>query len=378
MEQKSWIKSHLWVVIVAVIAVAVIVVIAVSTNTGKDNEKETKPANGEVTSEETTADEENTEENTPEVEETTELVTPEEITTGEEGTTVPPTVDSGAADDTREDPELATEPDTEPVTEPATEKETEKVTEPAMENTTVKPSETPTQKPTVAPTQPATEKQTEKVTQPVVKTDEQKFKEAGGTYMANSDGTITITGGNLTGDVVIPSSIDGKKVTAVAENAFGENMSITSLTVNTEVIERGAFYDCDNLESVVIGPEVREIGGLAFVGCDNLVSVTFNNNRITELRGQTFDDCKKLTSLTIPASINRLAANFLQQRSTYYVPGGTEMHYDVPPFTLTVLAPKGSIELYVEFWGEVEELGKDLDTVINSIEGRGHVTVVYK
>lgn len=378
MEQKSWIKSHLWVVIVAVIAVAVIVVIAVSTNTGKDNEKETKPANGEVTSEETTADEENTEENTPEVEETTELVTPEEITTGEEGTTVPPTVDSGAADDTREDPELATEPDTEPVTEPATEKETEKVTEPAMENTTVKPSETPTQKPTVTPTQPATEKQTEKVTQPVVKTDEQKFKEAGGTYMANSDGTITITGGNLTGNVVIPSSIDGKKVTAVAEEAFLNNMGLTSVTINSEVIENYAFWGCDNLESVVIGPEVREIGISAFNGCDNLVSVTFNNNRITEIKAQTFDGCKKLTSLTIPASINRLAANFLQQPSTYYVPGGTEMVYDIPPFTLTVLAPKGSIEVYFDLWGEHMELGTDLDTLMNKSPGRTNVTVVYK
>ena len=90
-------------------------------------------------------------------------------------------------------------------------------------------------------------------------------------YIENDDGTVTITGYNgFDTEIVIPSEINGKKVTAIGKddgsNTF-ENRDIKSVTIPASVkqINRLAFV-CDELSSITIyGMDVK-IDTNAFTG----------------------------------------------------------------------------------------------------------------
>lgn len=101
------------------------------------------------------------------------------------------------------------------------------------------------------------------------------------TYEENEDGTITITA--YTGDeeeLVIPSEIDGKTVSAIGSGIFsplnGGNSTVKKITVPASVktIGEEAFACADALEEVYIEDGVTEIGELAFSGCMNLKKIT--------------------------------------------------------------------------------------------------------
>lgn len=89
--------------------------------------------------------------------------------------------------------------------------------------------------------------------------------------------TIVITGyeGIITGDITIPSEIDGFEVTA---------------------IEAYAFYYCDGLNNVIISNGITSIGTCAFGYCADLTSVTIPNS-ITNIGNWAFDGCDKLTKV---------------------------------------------------------------------------------
>ena len=97
---------------------------------------------------------------------------------------------------------------------------------------------------------------------------------------------IAITNYNekLTGDIVIPSEINGKPVT---------------------VIESYAFYNCTNLASVEIPESVTNIGLGAFIGCMRLTSVAIPKN-ISVIERDTFKNCESLTSAEIPENVKSI------------------------------------------------------------------------
>ncbi|WP_461257089.1 SUMF1/EgtB/PvdO family nonheme iron enzyme [Treponema sp. R80B11-R83G3] len=95
----------------------------------------------------------------------------------------------------------------------------------------------------------------------------------------NRSGGITITRyTGTTTNVVIPSTIEGIRVTEIGGYAF-DSKNIISVTVPDSVTSIGkyAFKDCDNLSSVTIGNSVTKIGEEAFEGC-KLTSVTIGNS----------------------------------------------------------------------------------------------------
>lgn len=261
------------------------------------------------------------------------------------GTSPNKETENDAPTDAPTDANKETEKETEPSDEG--EKETEPVTDPVVEGT-LAPTVAPTIPPTVAPTEPQTPAPTVPPTEPPTEapkplTDEEKLKAMGVTYEANAEGGVTITGGNLTGDVVIPATIDGKEVT-VGYIAFDNTSGITSLVINCKTIDDFAFGRIDTLKTVVIGADVEVLGAGAFDGCKNLESVTFLGEKITEIPNGLFGGCLKLLSLTLPRSVNKVYAGSLCATAGEYAmatypgafPPDSEWGPIVPAFTLYV------------------------------------------
>lgn len=121
----------------------------------------------------------------------------------------------------------------------------------------------------------------------------------------NGDGTVSVKKLKYaaSGNVEIPSEIDGKKVTLIKENAFNGQSKITSLKVLDNVtIEGWAFIYMDELECVELGSgcsivqNEKNVTSL-FYKSDKLASVTIGEN--CNIAKNTFADLPALTSVKI-------------------------------------------------------------------------------
>jgi len=139
------------------------------------------------------------------------------------------------------------------------------------------------------------------------------------------DGGATITGyvEELSGDLVIPSELDGHPVTSIGEWAFKDCISLTGLT---------------------IGSNVASIGDLAFFACESLISVTLPDS-VTSIGSLAFADCFSLSSVTIPAGVTNISNDAFQ-----ISPELAGFHAKV---TLTLYVEKGS---YAEQYAEANNL----------------------
>lgn len=187
-------------------------------------------------------------------------------------------------------------------------------------------------------------------------------------YNLLADGTYEAT--NYTGDechVLIPSTINGKPVTAISDRAFDSNESIVEVIVPESVTKIGsrAFNGCYNLKSVKLHDGITEMGSGAFYncslsdgftipagvktlkyrlfsntqlkkivipatveiieteafwGCDNLESVTISEG-VRAICGDAFARCDKLTSFHVPSTA------IIGSAREYYV-GSDGYYYD--------------------------------------------------
>ena len=136
---------------------------------------------------------------------------------------------------------------------------------------------------------------------------------AGGTNtLAVTYYSETVASNNhVSGDVVIPSSVEHNNVTysvtSIGSSAFAGCRSLTSVSIPNSVtsIESYAFSDCSGLTSVSIPNSVTSIEGGAFKNCSGLTSVTIPNS-VTSIRSATFEACSSLTSVTIPNSVTSI------------------------------------------------------------------------
>lgn len=126
--------------------------------------------------------------------------------------------------------------------------------------------------------------------------------------------------------VEIPSTINGKDVTIIKENAFAYEKSINEITLPSTIkeIQEGAFMTieiqsiilpeglekignyvfstCLKLEEIVIPSTVVYLGEGIFSHCKKLVSVVFEND-LTSIPVDTFRGCESFTTFTVPEGV---------------------------------------------------------------------------
>lgn len=122
-------------------------------------------------------------------------------------------------------------------------------------------------------------------------------------------------------DVVIPSELNGYKITEIKDDVFQNNINLMSVSVPDTVrrIGNNAFWQCLNLEKVVLPETIDCIGNNAFDGCINLSEINIPqeaeyigscafartkiksaviSENIGEVGATVFDECTALTSIT--------------------------------------------------------------------------------
>ena len=120
---------------------------------------------------------------------------------------------------------------------------------------------------------------------------------------------ISIT---ATGDLNIPSSLDGHPVVGIGSRAFYACNKITSVTIPEGVtyIDFAAFYNCTSLEEVNLPSSLNEIGMYAFGYCIKLEDINFTvPGNIEKIYAYAFTHCSALESVTIPQTVTLIAAN---------------------------------------------------------------------
>ncbi len=129
-----------------------------------------------------------------------------------------------------------------------------------------------------------------------------------------SGSSATVTGYKGSGgSVTVPSMLGGATVTAIADYAFENNTSITSVSVPSTVtsIGKGAFANCTSLTSVSLPSGLRSLGNTAFKNCTRLSSVNIPSGLSTIPAG-AFQGCAALTAVTIQSTVTSIGTNAFQ------------------------------------------------------------------
>ena len=177
-------------------------------------------------------------------------------------------------------------------------------------------------------------------------------------YIILDDGTVEIkTYMGDASEVIIPNTIDGKKVTSIGDEAFYENKNLEKITIpdsvtnignaafsgtawyenqpdgmvflgkvlyaykgimygNTNIvipdgtvsISKNAFCGYLGLTKVTIPSSLKKIGEYAFGSCSSLRDITFSNG-LTDIGDKAFYDCYGLTDITLPESVTSIGNN---------------------------------------------------------------------
>ncbi len=132
-------------------------------------------------------------------------------------------------------------------------------------------------------------------------------------YTVNENNYVTIT--KFIGkqkEVIIPSAIDGKPITAIGESAFAYNTDITSVIIKNNIVGIGvkAFYSCDNLASIVLSDNITNIGYSAFEKCYKLISFTIPED-VTNIPSWCFYECSSLETIYIGKKLASIEGSIL-------------------------------------------------------------------
>ena len=125
------------------------------------------------------------------------------------------------------------------------------------------------------------------------------------TFELQWDGTkyayaVTDCNSSAEGELIIPSTYNGRAVTAIGNYAFDSCGYLTKVTIPDSVLTIGdyAFYLCQRMTTVTISNSITSIGHCAFEWCYVLTSVTIPSN-VTTIGERAFAVCAGLRSIWV-------------------------------------------------------------------------------
>ena len=130
---------------------------------------------------------------------------------------------------------------------------------------------------------------------------EAKFEVIDGLRFLLEPGTKTAsleanTNGKYSGAIVVPEKVKSSDGVDYSVTSFGES----------------CFEDCRDLTSITIPSSVTSLGGSCFSGCSGLTSITIPSS-VTSLGSACFRYCSSLPSITIPSSVTSLGRSCFSQ-----------------------------------------------------------------
>lgn len=107
-------------------------------------------------------------------------------------------------------------------------------------------------------------------------------------------------------EVIIPESVNGKKVVGIGNEAFMENKTITSVVIPDTVTTIGdsAFFACQSLSSINMPKQLKTISRCAF-GATNIEEFVAPDS-LLEIGDAAFSDCKNLKSITLSTGLRTI------------------------------------------------------------------------
>ncbi len=153
----------------------------------------------------------------------------------------------------------------------------------------------------------------------------------------NDDDRLTITGYTGPGGaVVVPANIGGVPVVSIGEFAFFDKDNITSIVLPEGIVSIGleAFLSCEGLTDFTIPDSVTYIGTYAFAFCNNITQITIPEN-VSTIETLAFASMTSLTKFIV----NPLNPNFTSdgavlfnadQSTLIQYPGGLFGTYTIP------------------------------------------------
>lgn len=200
-------------------------------------------------------------------------------------------------------------------------------------------------------------------------------------YHVTEEGVVEIEGveeGVTT--VAIPKEVtfeeETYQVKAIAENAFAQNRTLSSVTIPGSVkeIPNEAFKGCSSLTTVELSDGVEKIGQSVFEGCTSLKSTSIPGS-VKEIPNETFKGCANLTTIDLADGIEKIGDSAFE--------GCSKLETLTTPKSVketgkSLFKDCGSLkEIVVE--GDLKEIDEDLFKNCNkleSIEIQGDVKLI--
>lgn len=121
---------------------------------------------------------------------------------------------------------------------------------------------------------------------------------------------ISSVGSSVSGDVTVPSEIDGKTVIGIGKNAFNLNRGITSLNLPSTITDAGekAFSNMSVYSVIFSGSGNVKLGSYLFSDSRNITEVVLPSGTEAIPLG-CFSGCSSLKTFSLPSAVKSIGQN---------------------------------------------------------------------